>query len=168
MMQDNCEKLKLPFEVLIQGSKKSRLVRSLMYADPNVNMEICPNANLRPERSTISIYKPAITEKMVQKREAQEDVEGSNINRIEADSALDEEHCLDQQRQRETGIDDPEAEDSFQDVSASSEDSHFYNNEADAETENTLKELHKFLTQLGVMEDEDYQTGKNNRYNFKA
>ncbi|KAJ6641810.1 hypothetical protein Bhyg_06753 [Pseudolycoriella hygida] len=56
-MKSNCKKLDLPFEVLIQGPNVNRMVRSLLYADPNE--ESCQSSESNHKRrSTISIYKP--------------------------------------------------------------------------------------------------------------
>lgn len=63
-MQSNCEKLKLPFEVLIQGPSENRVVRSLIESDAE-EKEICLKEQKEPDhatRSTISIYKPEMTE----------------------------------------------------------------------------------------------------------
>lgn len=58
-MQSNCQKMKLPFEVLIQGPSGNRFIRSLIHADPNYEnlFEAAPEE--RKTRSTISIYRPA-------------------------------------------------------------------------------------------------------------
>lgn len=63
-MKDTCERLKFPFEVLIQGSNGNRLVRSL-FADPNADLEndavcVAKDPQSRPKRNTVSIYKPQI------------------------------------------------------------------------------------------------------------
>lgn len=57
-MKSNCKKLELPFEVLIQGPNANRMVRSLLYADPN--QEACAKSSESNvnKRSTISIYRP--------------------------------------------------------------------------------------------------------------
>lgn len=63
-MQSNCEKLKLPFEVLIQGPTENRVVRSLIESDAK-EKEIClkePKKTDHATRSTISIYKPEMAE----------------------------------------------------------------------------------------------------------
>lgn len=58
-MQKNCEKLKLPFEVLIQGPSGDRFIRSLINADPVYEsiLEAEPQEE-RKTRSTITIYRP--------------------------------------------------------------------------------------------------------------
>lgn len=79
-MQSNCEKLNLPFEVLIQGPSQNRVVRSLIEAeakdkeiclkeeeeekeDNSVNKEIAADDD--DTRSTISIYKPNVNEQHI-------------------------------------------------------------------------------------------------------
>lgn len=58
-MQSNCQKLKLPFEVLIQGPSGNRFVRSLLAADTDAHALLEDlDAIDRRSRSTISIYKP--------------------------------------------------------------------------------------------------------------
>lgn len=168
-MQENCEKLKLPFEVLLQGSNKNRLVRSLMYATPNVNTDICPNENVRNERNTISIYKPAITENKIQKREIREYEEAKNNDLIDAKTNLsqDDADWMNKPAQCETGLVGQEADDAIQQALANSEDTHYYSHGGDSESEKTLKELEEFLAQLGIyIDDDDRQTGKRNGINF--
>lgn len=66
-MQSNCEKLNLPFEVLIQGPSENRVVRSLIEAEAK-DKEIClkednsVDKESSDSRSTISIYKPEVKE----------------------------------------------------------------------------------------------------------
>lgn len=152
-MQDNCKKLNLPFEVLLQGSSKNRVVRSLMYDNPNANMEICPNANVRNERNTISIYKPAITENKLQKREVSEYVEAKKNDLVEANADLVQEEADWFEKKAQHAEHD--AEDAIQLALANNEDSH-------CESEKTLKEVEEFLAQLGIyMDDEDHHTGMN-------
>lgn len=61
-MKNNCKKLELPFEVLIQGPNVNRMVRSLLYANPDE--ETCNQSSepMQKKRSTISIYKPDVNE----------------------------------------------------------------------------------------------------------
>lgn len=61
-MKSNCKKLELPFEVLIQGPNINRMVRSLLYADPNEEVCIQSSESNQKKRSTISIYKPDVSE----------------------------------------------------------------------------------------------------------
>lgn len=61
-MQETCERLKMPFEVLIQGNTGNRLVRSL-FADPQAELDddgvcISKESQNRLQRNTFSIYKP--------------------------------------------------------------------------------------------------------------
>lgn len=58
-MQSNCQKMKLPFEVLIQGPSGNRFIRSLIHADPNYENIFETEPEARKTRSTISIYRPA-------------------------------------------------------------------------------------------------------------
>lgn len=154
-MQDNCEKLNLPFEVLLQGTENNRLVRSLMYADPTANMDICPNENVLNKRNTISIYKPAFIENKVQKRDAREYEEETKIN------VAEDSDWLEKSSQRQTGLTDQETEEAIQQALAHSDDSH------DTDREKTLKEMHAFLEQLGIyMDDDDCASGKNNAINL--
>lgn len=57
-MKSNCKKLELPFEVLIQGPNVNRMVRSLLYADPEEEACVQSSKSNEKKRSTISIYKP--------------------------------------------------------------------------------------------------------------
>lgn len=60
-MQETCERLKMPFEVLIQGNTGNRLVRSL-FADPKNTEDdavcLAKDPQSRLKRNTVSIYKP--------------------------------------------------------------------------------------------------------------
>lgn len=61
-IQETCERMKMPFEVLIQGNSGNRLVRSL-FADPQAAAEndgvcIAKDPQSRLKRNTVSIYKP--------------------------------------------------------------------------------------------------------------
>lgn len=61
-MQRTCERLRMPFEVLIQGNNGNRLARSL-FADPKGAIEnegvcVAKEPQSRSKRNTISIYKP--------------------------------------------------------------------------------------------------------------
>lgn len=58
-MQSNCQKMKLPFEVLIQGPSGNRFVRSLLAAETETKTLIPITDVDQRSRSTISIYKPA-------------------------------------------------------------------------------------------------------------
>lgn len=57
-MQSNCQKLKLPFEVLIQGPSGNRFVRALLLSENDSSMRSESDVGVRKARSTISIYKP--------------------------------------------------------------------------------------------------------------
>ncbi|XP_037044706.1 uncharacterized protein LOC119080446 [Bradysia coprophila] len=57
-MKSNCKKLELPFEVLIQGPNANRMVRSLLYANPDEEVCVQSSESNQKKRSTISIYKP--------------------------------------------------------------------------------------------------------------
>ncbi|KAG4077533.1 hypothetical protein HA402_002960 [Bradysia odoriphaga] len=57
-MKSNCKKLELPFEVLIQGPNVNRMVRSLLYANPDEEVCAQSSESNQKKRSTISIYKP--------------------------------------------------------------------------------------------------------------
>lgn len=78
-MQDRCESLQLPFEVLIQGSNGNRLVRSL-FADPaaadnEAAVCIVKDPAMRQKRSTFSIYKPNVSAASAEEEEqVQEEV----------------------------------------------------------------------------------------------
>lgn len=58
-MQKNCRKLKLPFEVLIQGPSGNRFVRSLLNTTTDQINILQGGLGERPTRSTVSIYRPA-------------------------------------------------------------------------------------------------------------
>lgn len=157
-MQDNCEKLNLSFEVLLQGSTKNRIVRSLMYADPSAGMDICPNENVRNQRNTISIYKPAITENKVQKRDVRkyEEVSINDLNEAGADEA----ECLEKQAQHITSLTEQEAEDAIQLALAEhalidNEDIDYNSNADDDDRKKTLEEVEKMLALLGIYVDND-------------
>lgn len=53
-MQNNCEKSKAPFEVLIQGPGGSRFVRGLVAQDANAHEELVNPKNI----ATISVFQP--------------------------------------------------------------------------------------------------------------
>lgn len=59
-MQNNCEKSRIPYEVLIQGPTGSRFVRSLLSDDSMAQKATDPK-----KRSTISIFKPDEKEQSV-------------------------------------------------------------------------------------------------------
>lgn len=61
-MKSNCKKLELPFEVLIQGPNVNRMVRSLLYANPDEETCSQSSESMQKKRSTISIYKPDVSE----------------------------------------------------------------------------------------------------------
>lgn len=98
-MKNNCEKLKLPFEVLIQGPSGNRFVRNLMYADPNNQQEFCPKNDLetikRKTRSTLSIYKPIADDDKImdtnhqQLTSSKDSMDDDNINDMPERLALD-------------------------------------------------------------------------------
>lgn len=84
-MKSNCKKLELPFEVLIQGPNVNRMVRSLLYADPEV--ETCESSESnQKKRSTISIYKPQVLQQHVEIVPAPPAVEAEETN--EDDSSV--------------------------------------------------------------------------------
>lgn len=170
-IQDNCEKLNMPFEVLLQGPNTNRLVRSLLYADPK--MDICPDANVRNERNTISIYKPAITENKVQKRAVREYEEATNMDLDEeiSDLGQDEVDFLEKQAQRECDLANMDAEDAIQQALDNTKDSNFYSHGVDPESATALKEVEEMLKLLGIyLENDDRHTGKNNKiyFNYKT
>lgn len=79
-MQSNCQKLKLPFEVLIQGPSGNRFVRSLLSYDPQhmSHDDDMPaeDDEQRKTRSTISIYRPEEElDETVQNLEAESDLD---------------------------------------------------------------------------------------------
>lgn len=78
-MQKNCQKLKLPFEVLIQGPTGNRFIRSLIHADPLYEsiLDVEP-IEQRKTRSTITIYRP---ENEAEGEQVQE------VQQIESDAA---------------------------------------------------------------------------------
>lgn len=65
-MKSNCKKLELPFEVLIQGPNVNRMVRSLLYADPEEETCAKSSESNQKKRSTISIYKPHALDQQVE------------------------------------------------------------------------------------------------------
>lgn len=56
-MQSNCQKLKLPFEVLIQGPSGNQFVRKLV-TEAETSMPMQDSTLIRRARSTVSIYQP--------------------------------------------------------------------------------------------------------------
>lgn len=56
-MQSNCQKLKLPFEVLIQGPSGNQFVRKLVI-EAETSMPMQDLTLIRRARSTVSIYQP--------------------------------------------------------------------------------------------------------------
>lgn len=56
-MQSNCQKLKLPFEVLIQGPSGNQFVRKLV-TEAETSMPMQDLTLIRRARSTVSIYQP--------------------------------------------------------------------------------------------------------------
>lgn len=66
-MQNNCEKNKAPFEVLVQGPSGSRFVRDLLAKDANAHKESVNPKNI----ATISVFQPNGNRKLT-KREANE------------------------------------------------------------------------------------------------
>lgn len=85
-MQNNCEKMHLPYEVLIQGPSGSRFVRSLLQEEGNSLTATNPK-----KRSTISVFKPDTKEsapaaeiesadKVKADEPAQDDVKEGKIN----------------------------------------------------------------------------------------
>lgn len=85
-MQNNCQKLKLPFEVLIQGPSGNRFIRDMISADPVYEGMYNSEKDVdRKTRSTISIYRPeenAEFEQYLQQLEADHQIDG------ESDSVL--------------------------------------------------------------------------------
>lgn len=69
-MQENSEKLQLPFEVLIQGPVSNRFVRSLLKTEADEDEVCLKDNNQLKRRSTISIYRPdQITQQIVELKE---------------------------------------------------------------------------------------------------
>lgn len=56
-MRDTCERMRLPFEVLIQGPRGNRIVDSLRATESDEFEEFLPKS--KNSRTTISIYKPS-------------------------------------------------------------------------------------------------------------
>lgn len=67
-MQNNCRKLDLPFEVLIQGPTKSQLVQELFAESENgVEMDTLS----RKARSTVSVYQPEKGDEVAETKNAE-------------------------------------------------------------------------------------------------
>lgn len=157
-MQDNCEKLKLPFEVLIQGSNKNEIVRNLMYTDPNdINRnDVCTAdlaINARKQRSTISIYKPSLKQK--RDTEKLEQCSGEKDDAHLPSSETENETCSSNDDNNDLNEEHNVSDDDYMVERRHPEErnepcSSFDVVPSDSENEKTLREVEDFLSQLGI------------------